>query len=80
MSEIEKEESLPPSLAYVGHHAEVAFLKSLLESAEIVCSVDLPVWGENGVRDARLFVAHADVEAAAQVIADFREHGTRSKV
>jgi hypothetical protein len=37
-----------PTLAYVGHKVEVAFLKSLLEGCGIACSVDLPVWGENG--------------------------------
>jgi hypothetical protein len=67
-------------LAYVGRHVEVVFLKSLLEGAGIACSVDLPVWGENGVRDARLFVAHTDREAAAQLVADFRQHGTHSRI
>ena len=72
-------EMIQPTLAYVGHQAEVAFLKSLLEGAGIACSVDLPVWGENGVRNARLFVAHTDVEAAAELVVDFRQHGTHSK-
>jgi len=69
-----------PALAFVGHHGEVAFLKSLLEGAGIACAVDLPVWGENGVRDARLFVARADLEAAGELVADFRQHGTHSPI
>ena len=73
-------EVVQPTLAYVGHQVEVAFLKSLLEGAGIGCSVDLPVWGENGVRDARLFVAHTDMEAATELVADFHQHGTHSKV
>ena len=69
-----------PALAFVGRQAEVVFLKSLLESAGIDCSVDLPVWGESGVRDARLFVAAADLDAAAELVEDFRQHGTSSKI
>ena len=71
---------IQPTLAYVGHQAEVAFLKSFLEGAGIPCSVDLPVWGENGVRNARLFVAASDSEAAAELVADFRQHGTPSTI
>ena len=74
------EEVVQPTLAYIGHQVEVAFLKSLLEGAGIACSVDLPVWGEHGIRDARLFVASTDSEAAAQLVADFRQHGTHSKL
>ena len=74
------DEVVQPTLAFVGHQVEVAFLKSLLEGAGIACSVDLPVWGENGIRDARLFVAHTDLEAAAELVADFRQHGTHSSV
>jgi hypothetical protein len=69
-----------PTLAFVGHQVEVAFLKSLLEGAGIACSVDFPVWGETGVRDARLFVAHTDREAAGELVADFRRNGTYSKI
>ena len=67
-----------PVLAYSGPPVEVMFLKSLLESAGVDCSVDLPIWGENGVREARLFVAPTDVETAAPLVADFRENGTKS--
>ena len=74
------DEVVQPTLAFVGHQVEVAFLKSRLEGAGIACSADLPVWGENGVRDARLFVAHTDKEAATELVADFRQHGTRSRI
>ena len=69
-----------PTLVYSGHQGEVVFLKSLLEGAGIACSIDMPTWGENGIRDARVFVAHADVDAAAEVVADFRQHGRKSSV
>ena len=67
-----------PALVYVGHQGEVVFLKSLLEGAGIACSIDMPVWGENGIRDARVFVASADADEAARVVADFRQHGSKS--
>jgi hypothetical protein len=73
-------DEVQPVLAYVGHQGEVVFLKSLLEGAGIACSVDMPVWGETGVRDARVFVAQTDAEAAAQVVKDFREHGNKSSI
>jgi len=71
-------DQVQPELVYIGHQGEVVFLKSLLEGAGIDCSIDIPVWGENGIRDARVFVAHADADAAASVVADFRQHGSRS--
>jgi len=67
-----------PVLAYVGPDAEVMFLRTLLDESGIMCSVDMPTRGEHGVREARLFVAQADVEAAAPVINDFRQNGVKS--
>jgi hypothetical protein len=70
-----------PALAYAGPAAEVMFLQTLLEQAGIDCSVDMPIAGLRGFaprRDARLFVAPADVEAAAPLIADFRQNGVKS--
>lgn len=67
-----------PVLAYVGPDAEVLFLQTLLGQSGITCSADMPTRGEHGVREARLFVAQADVDAAAPLIADFRQHGVKS--
>lgn len=67
-----------PVLAYVGPDAEVLFLRTILDSSGIACSIDLPTRGRHGVREARLFVAQADVDAAAPIVADFREHGMKS--
>lgn len=67
-----------PVLAYVGPESEVLFLRTMLEGSGITCSTDVPVRGRSGVREARLFVAQADVEAAAPFIADFRDQGIKS--
>jgi hypothetical protein len=67
-----------PVLAYVGPDAEVLFLQTLLDESGIKCSVDMPTRGEHGVREARLFVAQADVDAAAPLINDFRQNGVKS--
>jgi hypothetical protein len=67
-----------PVLAYVGPDAEVLFLRTLLEESGITCSADMPTRGEHGVREARLFVAQADVDAAAPLIKDFRQNGVKS--
>ena len=67
-----------PVLAYVGPDAEVLFLRTMLDSSGIACSIDLPTRGRHGVREARLFVARADVDAAASLVADFRQHGMKS--
>jgi hypothetical protein len=58
-------------LAFEGSDGDVAFLRSLLDASGITCAIDSPVRGRNGVRDARLYVAREDVEAAAPLIADF---------
>jgi len=68
-----------PVLAYVGPDAEVMFLRTWLEESGITCSVDMPTRGEHGVREARLFVAQADVDAAAPLINDFRQNGVKSR-
>ena len=68
-----------PVLAYVGPDAEVLFLQTLLDESGITCSVDMPIRGENGVRQARLFVVQADVDAAVPLIADFRQNGAKSR-
>ena len=68
-----------PLLAYLGPDSEVVFLSSMLESSGIECSIDLPTRGEHGIRQARLFVSQADAEAAAPIIAEFREHGVKSR-
>jgi len=68
-----------PVLAYVGPDAEVLFLRTLLEESGIACTADMPMRGEHGVREARLFVAPADVETAAPLIKDFRENGVKSR-
>jgi len=68
-----------PVLAYVGRDSEVLFLSTMLDSSGIECSIDLPTRGEHGIREARLFVAPADVIAAAPLIAEFREHGMKSR-
>jgi len=67
-----------PLLVYTGPDAEVLFLQSMLDSSGIDCSIDMPTRGRQGIREARLFVAQADVDAAAPLIADFREHGAKS--
>ena len=67
-----------PVLAYVGPDAEVLFLQTLLDESGIACSIDMPLRGEHGIRAARLFVAPADVDAAAPVVRDFRENGVKS--
>ena len=72
------EDNALPVLAYAGPDAEVLFLQTLLDEADIDCSVDMPIRGENGVREARLYVAPADVEAAKPLIADFRQNGVKS--
>ena len=72
------EDKAMPVLAYVGPDAEVIFLQTLLDESGITCSVDMPIRGENGVREARLFVAQADVDAAVPLIADFRQNGVKS--
>jgi len=67
-------------LAYVGPDSEVLFLQTLLTDSDIECSVDIPFRHAAifGVREARLFVAPADVDAAAPLIADFRQNGVKS--
>ena len=74
-----QEESVPV-LAYVGMQSEVLFLQTLLEGAGITCSTDQPIHGSRSfaTRESRLFVAQSDVEAAAPLIADFREHAAKS--
>ena len=72
-----QEESLPV-LAYVGMQSEVLFLQTLLEGSGITSSIDQPIPGRYANREARLFVARSDVEVAAPLIADFREHGAKS--
>lgn len=67
-----------PVLAYVGPDAEVLFLQTLLDESGIRCSVDMPTRGRSGVREARLFVAEADVAAATPIVADFRQNGLKS--
>ena len=67
-----------PVLAYEGPDAEVLFLQTLLDEAGIAYSTDMPTRGEHGIRPARLYVAPADVEAAAPVIKDFRANGVKS--
>ena len=73
------EERLKPVLAYAGPESEVLFLQTLLLGSGIESSIDRPVRGRSGVRDARLFVAQADVEAAAPLVQDFRQRGTKSR-
>ena len=60
------EEQRPPVLVYRGPESEVLFLQTLLNSAGIICSVDQPVRGRYMTRDARLFVAASDADAAAR--------------
>jgi len=74
------EDNALPVLAYAGPDAEVLFLQTLLEQADIDCSVDMPIPGTRSLarREARLFVAQADVDAAAPIIADFRQNGVKS--
>jgi hypothetical protein len=72
------EDQAVPVLAYVGPDAEVLFLQTLLDESGIKCSVDMPTRGRSGVREARLFVAQADVDAAAPLVADFRQNGVKS--
>jgi hypothetical protein len=69
-----------PVLAYVGKQSEVLFLQTLLEGSGITCSIDQPIHGLRSfaTRESRLFVAKSDAEAAAPLIADFREHGAKS--
>ncbi len=67
-----------PVLAHVGPDAEVLVLRSLLDGSGIACSIDMPTRGRSGVREARLFVAQADVDAAAPLVADFRQQGMKS--
>ena len=64
-------------LAYEGPDAEVLFLKTLLDGSDIVCSVDMPTRATYYMGKARLFVAQADAEAAAPLIADFRQNGVK---
>ncbi len=69
-----------PVLAYAGPEAEVAFLGSLLTGSGIECSIDLPSYSPNLVRESRLFVAQTDMEAAAPLIEDFRKSGAKSSL
>ena len=67
-------------LAYVGPDSEVLFLQTLLSGAGIACSVDRPTRGYYMTREARLFVAKSDQEAAAPLIREFRDSGTKSNI
>jgi hypothetical protein len=62
--------------------SEVLFLQTLFEGSGITCSIDQPIPGVRSVasREARLFVEQSDMEAAAPLIADFRQHGAKSGI
>ena len=64
-------------LIYEGPYVETMFVKMLIEGSGIATSFDdLP---QRSVPfTSRLFVRRADVEAAAVLVADFRENGRRS--
>ena len=74
------QDDIVPVLAYEGMQSEVVFLQTMLEASGITCSIDQPIHGTRSfaTRDSRLFVAQSDMDAAAPLIADFREQGAKS--
>jgi Putative prokaryotic signal transducing protein len=67
-----------PVRVFSGPYAEVLFLQTLIESAGIATSVSDELRGGRGEFEPSLFVRHADVEHANELVADFRKNGHRS--
>ena len=62
---------------FEGPYAEVLFLKTLIESAGIVTSMDdFP--GRRATGQPGLFVRRADAEHARELVADFHKNGHRT--
>jgi hypothetical protein len=67
-----------PVLVFEGPYAEVLFVQTLLESADIATSSTDEMRGGRIGFEMRLFVRRADAEAASEIVADFRKNGHRT--
>jgi putative signal transducing protein len=65
-----------PEIVFEGQHAEVLFLKTLIESAGIETSLESS--GSEGGTESVIYVRRVDVEHARELVEDFVKNGKRT--